>query len=54
MSEELYQKTIVHLATRLAQVEEENERNKNSASYWLSEFSRVSKELEGQSDTCRE
>lgn len=41
---------VVYLSARLAQVEEENQVNKASASYWLSEYSRVKEEL----DKCKE
>ena len=34
MNEEMYKQTILYLATRLAQVETENERNQSSSEYW--------------------
>lgn len=34
MNEEMYKQTILYLATKLAQMETENERNQSSSEYW--------------------
>lgn len=34
MNEELYKQTIIYLATKLAQMETESERNQSSSEYW--------------------